>query len=136
MPLSSKQKRIAVKQFICTHCGQVSEAAKRAMSVFCPHCQQRVVLEDFRIRGYYGVSDFATCGDILVERGALVVAPIKVKSLAVKGTVQGAVIARGQVTVKKTGSLVGDIQAPSLLVERGGALDGFVRINPPDTSPE
>lgn len=130
MPLISKHDRSVAKQVVCTHCGLISEASQRAMSVFCPHCHQRVILEDFRVRGYYGVSDFATCGDIVVERGALVVAPIKVGSLAVKGKVQGNVIARGQVTVKKAGLLVGDIQAPALLVERGGALCGFVRINP------
>ncbi|MHC4696626.1 MAG: polymer-forming cytoskeletal protein [Planctomycetota bacterium] len=130
MPLIAKQDRSTAKQVVCTHCGLISEASKRAMSVFCPHCHQRVILEDFRIRGYYGVNDFATCGDIVVERGAYVVAPIKVRSLAVKGKVEGNITARGSVTVKKTGSLVGDIQAPSLLVERGGALQGFVRINP------
>ena len=130
MPLISRQERSAARQVVCTHCGLTSEASRRAMSVFCPHCHQRVILEDFRVRGYYGVIDFATCGDIVVERGALVVAPIKVGRLAVKGKVQGNVIARRGVTVKKTGSLVGDIQAPSLVVERGGALRGFVRINP------
>lgn len=130
MPLSLKKSRSRTKQVVCTHCGLSSEASRRAMSVFCPHCHQRVILEDFRVRGYYGVSDFATCGDIVVERGAYVVAPIKAGSLAVKGKVEGSVIARGPVTVKKNGSLVGDIQAPSLLVERGGALRGFVHIEP------
>lgn len=131
MPLISKQRPTAVKQVICTHCGGKSEAARRAMSVFCPSCHKRVILEDYRIRGYYGVNEFATCGDIVVERGGHVVAPIKVQSLTVRGKVQGDVTARGRVTVRKTGSLRGDIDAPSLLVEAGGTLTGFIRIGPP-----
>ncbi|MFQ5589802.1 MAG: polymer-forming cytoskeletal protein [Phycisphaerae bacterium] len=130
MPLISKHHRSSVRQVVCTHCGRVSEASQRAMSLFCPHCHLRVILEDFHVRGYYGVSEFSTCGDIVVERGAYVVAPIKVANLAVKGKVEGTVVARGRVTVKKTGTLVGDIRAPSLLVEQGGALRGFVRIGP------
>ena len=87
-------------------------------------------LEDYRIRGYYGVNDFATCGDIVVERGAYVAAPIKVANLTIKGRVHGNVISRGRITIGKKGSFKGDIEAPSLLVEHGGVLTGFVRIGP------
>jgi cytoskeletal protein CcmA (bactofilin family) len=100
------------------------------MSVFCPHCHQRVILEDYRVRGYKGVNDFSTCGSIIVERGALVVAPIKAGKLDIKGEVKGNVISRGPVTVKNKGLLVGDVQAPSLVVEQGGSLRGFVHIEP------
>ena len=98
------------------------------MSVFCPHCHQRVILEDYKIRSYYGVAEFATCGDIVVERGGHVVAPIKVKDLTVKGRVQGRIIARGKVVIRRTGSIKGDVEAPVLLVEKGGVLNGFLRI--------
>ena len=55
------------------------------MSVFCPHCKQRLILEDFKIKSYYAVRDFSTCGDIVVEKKGHVVAPIKVSNLTVKG---------------------------------------------------
>lgn len=109
------------------------------MSVACPHCHKRLILEDFRIRGYYGVVEFATCGNIVVERSGHVVAPIKTGSLTVRGHVQGNVRARGEVRVSKTGHLKGDIQAPSIVVEAGGFYEGFLRINtaatPPDAPP-
>ncbi len=128
MPLSSTYRKGAVKEVTCTNCGQHTKVARRAMSVFCPHCKQRLVLEDFKIRSYYAVRDFSTCGDIVVERKGHVVAPIKVGNLTVKGKVQGRVTARGTVNIRKTGSLKGDLEAPSLLIEGGGVLQGFLRI--------
>jgi cytoskeletal protein CcmA (bactofilin family) len=102
------------------------------MSVFCPHCHKRVILENYKIRGYYGVVEFATCGDIVVERSGHVVAPIKVSNLTIKGKVQGRIKARGRVLVGKTGSIKGDIVAPTLTVEAGAKIQGFLNICPTD----
>ncbi len=68
MPSISTKHAPAVKKVICTHCEQPSEVARRAMSIFCPHCKKRLILEDFKITSYYAVREFFTCGDILVER--------------------------------------------------------------------
>ncbi|MGB2986054.1 MAG: polymer-forming cytoskeletal protein, partial [Phycisphaerae bacterium] len=105
---------------------------RRAMSVFCPHCKKRLILEDFKIRSYYAVRDFSTCGDIAVERKGHVVAPIKVRNLTIKGKVQGHVTARGKVSIKKTGWFKGEIVAPRLHVETGAVLDSFLRIGQHD----
>ena len=121
----------AVKQVACTHCERLTKVAVRAMSIFCPHCKKRLILEDFKIDSYYAVREFATCGDVIVEKKGHVVAPIKAGNLTVKGKVQGHVTARRQVQIKKTGSLRGDLEAPCLLVESGAVMDGFVRIGPP-----
>jgi len=120
----------AMKRVFCTHCGQVMDVAVRAMSVFCRHCNKRLILEDFKIDSYYAVRDFATCGDVVIEKKGHVVAPIKAGNLTVKGKVQGHVTARGQVEIKKTGWFKGDLEAPCLVVENGAVLDGFVRIGP------
>ncbi len=118
---------------ICTHCGGVSEASVRAMSIACPHCHKRVILENYKIRSYHAVIEFSTCGDIVVERKGIVVAPIKVANLTVKGKVQGPVTARGHVTISKTGQLKGDVEAPALFIEDGGSLNGFLRIGPAES---
>ncbi len=133
MPSSSTGRQPAVKQVLCTHCAQSTEVAKRAMSVFCPHCKKRLILEDFKVKSYYAVREFFTCGDIVVERKGHVVAPIKARNLTVKGKVEGRVIARGKVRVHKTGHLRGELDAPSLLIDPGGVFDGFLRIGRPDT---
>lgn len=120
----------AVKQVTCTHCARPTEVAVRAMSVFCPHCHKRLILENFKIDSFYAVREFSTCGDVVVEKKGHVVAPIKTGALTVKGKVQGHVTARGHVEIKKTGWFKGDLEAPCLMVEHGAVMDGFVRIGP------
>ena len=118
------------REVLCTHCGSQTEVARRAMSVFCPHCKQRLILEDYKIKSYHATRLFATCGDIIVERSGVVSAPIRVGNLTVRGQVQGEVDARGCVQIASTGQLRGDIRAPRLIVADGARLDGFFRIVP------
>jgi len=100
------------------------------MSVFCPHCKQRLIIEDFKIKTYHASRSFATCGDIVVEKGGIVSAPICVQNLTVRGEVKGNVEARGCVNIASTGQLRGDIRAPKLVVAPGARLNGFLRIGP------
>ena len=132
MPSTSTRRGGAVKQVACTFCGNQCEVAKRAMSIFCPHCKKRLVLEDFKITSYYAVREFFTCGDIVVEKKGHVVAAIKADKLTIKGKVQGKVAARGQVKLTKTGSLKGEREAVSLKIDSGAHLDATVRIGVTD----
>ena len=100
------------------------------MSVFCSHCRKRLILENYTIKTFQGLKGYATCGDVVVEKRGRVAAPIQANNLTVKGIVQGNVQARGKVEVASTGSLVGDVSAPSLCVRRGARLDGFCHIQP------
>ena len=117
-----------LKRVCCTHCDRETEVAPRAMSVFCPHCNRRLVLEDIRVRKYYAVREIATCGDVVVEKRGHVVASIKAGNLIVNGKVQGNVRAAGSVSLRPTATLLGDIHAPRLLVQNGATLAGFLRI--------
>jgi len=128
MPMTTAQRGGATRTVICTHCEQPNSVARRAMSVFCSSCRKRLILEDYRIDSYYAVRDFSTCGDIVVEKGGFVVAPIKVGNLTIKGKVQGQVIARGTVLIDKSGQCKGDIEAAGLIIEHGGSYDGRLRI--------
>ncbi len=134
MPSSTTKRRSAVKQVICTQCEKPSEAPQRAMSVFCPHCKRRLILEDFKIKTYYAVSEFSTFGDITVERKGHVVAPVKASNLTVKGKLQGRVTVRGKVSIHKTGWFKGDLTAPTLRVESGAVVNGYLRIGVNHTS--
>ena len=96
MPILKAREDAQTRSVVCTNCERVSEVASRAMSVFCPHCKKRLILEDYKIKGYYAVTDFATCGDIVVERRGFVVGPVKVENLTIKGKLQGQVTARGK----------------------------------------
>ena len=128
MPLLPSQRATGVKKVVCTHCGHESEAGKRAMSVFCPKCHKRIILENLKIRTYFAVSEFATSGDVVIEKKGFVVAPIRADNVMVKGRVQGEIDARGRETISKTGQLKGDVTALALVIENGASLDGFLRI--------
>jgi len=128
MPVTVNRRESDVKRIVCTYCGGTDEVSLKAMSVFCPHCHKRLILEDYKIDSYYCVREFFTCGDVVVERKGHVVAPIKAASLTVKGKVQGSVVALGLVTISKTGSFKGEIAAPALNLEKGAVVDAFLRI--------
>ena len=122
-----------MKQVPCTHCNRLVEVAEKALSVFCPHCRKRLILEDFQVKSYRAVREFATCGDVVVEKRGAVAARVLVGNLLVKGRVQGNVEARGKVEVAKTGDIRGDISAPRLVVHSGATMKGFCRIGPEHT---
>jgi len=117
------------KHIRCTHCRAEIVVAPRALSVVCPECNKRLVLENLRIRSYHAVREVVTCGDIVVERrGHLVASTIKASNLTVRGKVDGDVLAGIRVEIRKTGDVRGDVCAPRLLVESGATLDGLLRI--------
>ncbi len=130
MPPAAKTQVSTGKRVFCTSCLKPSEVGRRAMSVFCPHCKKRLILEDYRIKTYHAVRELFTCGNILVDKKGHVVAPIRVGNLTVKGRLQGPVIARGSVRITKTGSIHGDIEASSVRLDAGAQFDGFLRIGP------
>jgi len=124
----SAKRPTPVKRVVCTYCDKECEVAARAMSVFCPHCKKRLILEDFKISSYHAVREFFTCGEVIIEKKGHVVAPIKAGQITIKGKVQGNIISRGPAVISKTGSLKGGITAPVLHIEQGAVLDGFLRI--------
>jgi cytoskeletal protein CcmA (bactofilin family) len=118
-----------VRHIRCTHCRAEISVAPRALSVVCPQCNKRLVVENLRIRSYHAVREVATSGDIIVERrGHLVASVIKASNLTVRGKVDGDVLAGIRVEIRKTGDMRGDVCAPRLLVESGATLDGLLRI--------
>lgn len=131
VPLISTQHASGEKEVRCTECDGVSKVPQRAMSIFCPHCHERLILEDYNIKTYRGVSRLATCGDVVVEKkGHVSASCIKAGNVIVNGRVQGDVTAREAVRIGKTGSLRGDVAASRLEVASGAVLDGFLRIGP------
>ena len=101
-----------------------------AMSVFCAHCRKRLILEDYVIKTFQGIREYATCGDVVVEKSGRITATIRAANLLIKGEVKGDVSVRERLEVTSTGSLTGNIVAPSILVGAGARLSGHCRIHP------
>ena len=132
MPGAVTKLSTPVKRVTCTYCNEATEVAARAMSIFCPHCKKRLILEDFKVKSYHAVREFFTCGDVVIEKRGHVVAAVKAGKITIKGKVQGDVTSRGIATITKTGSLKGGLSAPALNIEQGASLDGFLRIGAGD----
>lgn len=116
------------KKVYCTHCHGEMSVAHSALSSVCPHCNKRLVLENFKIKTYHAVREFATTGDVVVEPRGRLVANVRAANLIVDGEVRGAIVARERVSIHKHGTVKGDIDAPLLAIEAGAMLDGFLRI--------
>lgn len=98
--------------------------SEKALSVFCPHCQNRLTLESLRITGSHPGKKLSTCGDILVEKTAQLHLELFACRITILGRVRGHVIATESVEVGPAGHVIGDIQAPKIVVREGALIQG------------
>lgn len=117
------------KQIVCMYCDGPIEVSAKAMSIFCPHCHKRVVCEDYTIKSYHAVRNFATCGNVVIESKGHVVAPIRASSLIVRGLVRGDILARKVIEIGSTGEVQGDVESPRLIIHDGAKLSGTYKIS-------
>ena len=113
---------------LCTWCGAGTTVALTAKSVVCPHCNKRLVIEDFRTASYHAVRLLATCGDVYVERRGHIVAAVRATNLTVEGKLTGNVVAHGRVEIRKSACVKGDIHAALVRIESGAVVSGLVRV--------
>lgn len=128
--MASSLRRIIAKRKIvsCTHCGEWVEVAARAMSIACPKCRKRVVLENIRIQSYHVARKLHTCGNIVIEKRGTLSTNAKAANMTVRGKVWGEVLVNDKVEVTKTGHMRGDVRASRLVVEEGATLNGNYEI--------
>ena len=71
-------------------------------------------------------------GEMIIEKGAEVVfaRPLKASSVAVYGKMSGQVLSDSHVTIYKSGSLDGAVNATGFTVEKGGIFQGELTITP------
>ena len=134
--MAKRSAKPAKKTVSCTFCSGPIEVSAKTMSIFCPHCSKRVVCEDYTIKSYQAVRSFSTCGDVVVEKKGHVVAPVRAESLVVRGLVRGDVTARARVEIASTGTIEGNVEAPTLVMHDGGKLIGNCRITRNGTTTE
>ncbi|MCP4004762.1 MAG: polymer-forming cytoskeletal protein [bacterium] len=71
---------------------------------------------------------------LIVGETGHVQANITSETVIISGEVQGDIIASGQVSIHKTGCVLGDIQTASLLVEEGAQVNGRIDMSAPGMS--
>jgi len=79
--------------------------------------------------------DGKTIGKLTSDSGTLIIgesgqieAQIDVGVCVVHGTIQGNLIARSKLEIRKTGRVYGDVITPVLLVEEGAVFNGAIRM--------
>ncbi len=98
--------------------------SSRALSVFCPHCQKRISLENLRVVGSHPGKTLATCGDVVVEAGARLNLALMARNVLIHGTVRGPVTADETVEITSNGRVIGDVKAAKIVVRDGAAIEG------------
>lgn len=67
---------------------------------------------------------------VVLGNGAAVVGNIKAREVIVGGTVQGNVSATNRVELQPTAVVTGDIEAGTIMIQEGGAVQGRLSITP------
>jgi cytoskeletal protein CcmA (bactofilin family) len=70
-------------------------------------------------------------GHLHVAEGGVVAASVHVSELTVAGTIQGDITATQRVAVHATGRVVGDIQAPRIVIADGAVVQGALDMTTP-----
>ncbi|HKA20739.1 MAG TPA: polymer-forming cytoskeletal protein [Blastocatellia bacterium] len=68
-------------------------------------------------------------GTLIIGESARIEAQIDVGVCVVHGLVQGNLIARSKLEIRKTGRVQGDVITPVLLVEEGAVFNGAIRMS-------
>jgi cytoskeletal protein CcmA (bactofilin family) len=84
-----------------------------------------VVLEG-RVRGSISIT-----GALFVGQTGSVQADVSAREVVNAGTIEGNLHAAEKVRVQATGVVHGDIDSPSIVIDDGGGVEGFVQMQPP-----
>jgi cytoskeletal protein CcmA (bactofilin family) len=70
-------------------------------------------------------------GDVEIDEMAKVKASVAGRQVSIRGQVSGRVTARKRLVLASSGSLIGDVRVPRLVVEDGATFNGNVSMGPP-----
>jgi cytoskeletal protein CcmA (bactofilin family) len=90
-----------------------------------------VVERPLRIEGEFR-GEIECANAVVVSEGGTVEAPIRARIVEIRGAVVGDVVASREVVIFATGRLHGDVEAPSLVVQRGAFFNGRTRMYRPE----
>lgn len=110
------------------------EISARAMTVSCPSCHKKLLVEDITVSNAQSVTKLQTCGKLTVEKGGRVIAQLveAAEGIEVHGILETkAAVTLGKVFIGSKAQWKGDCKAPTLEVELGARITrGFFEIKP------
>ena len=115
---------------------QVTRASEPGITVIEPGVEMNgrlVVPHSLRIDGEFR-GEIEGAAAVWVSESGAVEAPIRARTVEIRGAVVGNVIASREVVIHATGRLHGDVETPSLVVVRGATFNGRTRMYRPERS--
>ncbi len=92
-----------------------------------------VVPQSLRIEGEFR-GEIESANTVFVSETGAVEAPIRARSVEIRGAVVGDISASREIVIHATGRLHGDVETPSLVVMRGATFNGRTRMYRPERS--
>jgi cytoskeletal protein CcmA (bactofilin family) len=87
-----------------------------------------VSTQDIRIDGHVKGTIEAGQNELVLGAGSEVKADVNARSVLVGGTLEGDVAATERIQIQSTGTLLGDIVSPRLIIQDGGLIRGTADI--------
>ena len=92
-----------------------------------------VVPQSLRVEGEFR-GELEIGASVFVSDSGSIEAPIRARTVEIHGAVVGDVVASREVVIFASGRLHGDVESPSVVVERGATFNGRVRMYRPERS--
>jgi cytoskeletal protein CcmA (bactofilin family) len=110
------------KDVECFDCRQKFKVGRSAKSTQCPACGVHICLEDFDIN-VPSTQSILTRGDVLIRKNGNVSAQqIKCRDLKVYGMVSAQIECAGDLTLRMSGTVIGEVRCRRLVVEKGSDI--------------
>lgn len=97
----------------------------------CEMSGRLVIARPVRVEGELR-GEIESTSTVVVAAGGSVEAPIRARTLEIHGAVVGDVTASREVVIHAGGRLHGDVETPSLVIERGAFFNGRTRMFRPE----
>ncbi|MFZ4765537.1 MAG: bactofilin family protein, partial [Roseimicrobium sp.] len=118
-----------VECFDCHHKFKVGRSAK---STNCPSCGVLICLEDFDIN-LPSTTPIRTRGDVLIRKnGNVSASEIKCRDLKVFGTISAQIECSGDLVLRTSGTIIGEIHCHRFVVEKGSDIHFYNAIHAED----
>ncbi|GAA5143032.1 hypothetical protein GCM10023213_30010 [Prosthecobacter algae] len=103
----------------CFDCGHKFKVSRSTRSTQCPNCGGTISLEDVEVNMHSGQS-IKTRGDVLIrKRGQVSAETIQCKDLRCQGILEANVMATGDVIIRASGTMIGEVRCRRFIVEKG-----------------
>ncbi len=96
------------------------------MTVSCPGCNKKLLVDDIIVKDFRAVTKLQTCGKIVIQKKGRVIANLVEahQGLEVRGIIEAKRFKGGPVRIAAKAQWKGDCQAPLIRIDKGALISG------------